>query len=382
MAIKIEKQPNGKYKVRVWARHKDMFGKRKTAQKCNINTVAVAKQWALAKEDALSIGEDCFIDYTFAQLDKMYHEVHDKNMKETTKESQQYIRQKVLDYFGNVQAKRIDTNAVQTFVNKLEKTPNPNTGKLPREGTILRYYRYITAVLNWAVNHDKLEYNKVKQVELKKDDEVFEPTLLSPTQISEILSYFKTEYYNLYIPILIATMGTRRGESCGLKWENVDFENHTIRLDNNRTTANNKIIESKSLKTQSSKRLIVMSEFLERELLEHKKMNAGLDSPYVCANVFTGDTPTNPSYLTHAFHDVVKAKFGITMRLHDLRHCFNQLGYEMGIDDVTRSKMLGHSSVKTTNNVYTHFSIDKARDAMNVISEKINPLNTKKCEHV
>ena len=67
----------------------------------------------------------------------------------------------------------------------------------------------------------------------------------------------------------------------------------------------------------------------------------------------------------------MKEVFNIDIRLHDLRHSFNQLAYENDIDLTTRSKMLGHASEEITNEIYSHFSATQSKKAVNIISNKI-----------
>lgn len=166
-------------------------------------------------------------------------------------------------------------------------------------------------------------------------------------------------------------MSPRRGEFSGLKWENVDFENDLIYLANNRVMVNGKAMDKAKLKTKSSKRVLVMSDFVKNELLAHKAMNQYLDSPYVCATVFSDSSPINPDYITRVFPKITERVFGFHMRVHDLRHSFNQIAYEDDVDEATRSKIMGHSKVLMTRNTYTKSSLKRNKDAMNLISSEI-----------
>ena len=60
------------------------------------------------------------------------------------------------------------------------------------------------------------------------------------------------------------------------------------------------------------------------------------------------------------------------IRLHDLRHSFCQIGYDLDIDLSTRSKLLGHSNIKTTNNIYTDYSAKKTASAVEQINNEIS----------
>lgn len=361
MSIKIEKQENGLYYVRVWSRHKDIFGKRKTKSKSNISGIVTAKKIATMLENEIS--EDKFSsDMNFQTLLNLYNSKN-SDISPTTQYNNKFLATRALNFFGKIPIEKINTLLMQEYADKLTKEGL-------KKSTVKRNCGYVTAILNWAVAYDILEFNRIKRIKIKEDDTPFSPTLLNISQIGEVLKWLKSNYYNLYIPILLdVCLGTRRGESLGLKWENVDFDNNVIRIKNNIVQAGNSVIEKSKLKSSSSNRVLGMSHFLKKELQEHSKFSKCV-SEYVCANVFTGDVQT-PSNVSKKFHNIMLQHFNIDMRLHDLRHTFNQLAYESNIDLSTRSKLLGHSSEAITNNVYTHFSIEKSTDAMNIISNKI-----------
>ena len=130
-------------------------------------------------------------------------------------------------------------------------------------------------------------------------------------------------------------------------------------------------MKKNNLKTKSSKRILYLPDFLKKELIQHKSMNAELGSDFVCANIFIGTVPVLPDNLSHKFHDFMKNEFDINIRLHDLRHSLNQLMYESGVDNTTRAKVLGHSNTKMTDTIYTHNSFNLNEDALQSVSKKI-----------
>lgn len=376
MSYKLEKMPNGKYKIRVWSKP-DEFGKIKTKQVSNINTVAVAKKKALEIEEALD--NDCTIKaYTFKQLFNLYFEAKKKKLSPNTLNSKKNYRETTLQYWGNVPADKITTRNVQKWINELEEKENPNKkGIRIKSATVKEYYKVLNTILNWAAEQNLIEFNRIKTIEFLDDDEEFEPTILSPEKLNEILMAFKKNCYNLYIPSLISLLNDpRRGEVTALKYSDIDFDKGLIYLRSAAYQEEGKKKTKNKLKTKSSKRILVMSDFLKQELLEHKELNKALNSDFVCDNIFIGEL--TPSYISHKFHDFVKQRFGIDMRFHDLRHNFNQLCYENGTDSTTRSKMMGHSSEKITNKVYTHFSTSKAKEAVESVSESLNFSSNKK----
>lgn len=370
MSYKIEKQANGKYLIRVWSKP-DEFGKKQSKQVSNIATVSVAKKIALEIEEQFAMDIEPTHDCTFQQMAEMYFKAKEKTLSPNTLIKKQSYRKAVIEKWGKVRCNKINTRNVQDWINELEgKTNCHKKGKTLKKGTIQEYVKFLNTVINWAVAQDYLDFNRIKKLEYKEDEEEFEPTILPPEKLTEILLTLKHDFYNLYIPTLLALLlDPRRGEATALTWGDIDFERGIINLTRTAYEDNGTKFKNK-MKSRTSRRVLVMSDFLKQELLEHKQMNAYLPSDLACATVFLGEV--TPSYISHKFHDFMQARFGIQMRFHDLRHNFNQLCYESNIDLSTRSKMLGHANEKITNEIYTHFSHNKAKEAVECVANMLN----------
>lgn len=369
MAFSITKQKNGKFKVRAWGRA-DEFGKKTSRQQSNIETKAQAKTIALELEKSLECEEQPKSSYTFQQLYNLYMQAKAKNLSPNTFNRKKYYISATLDYWGKVKAININTKNVQEWVNILEQPTE--TGKKRKKSTVQEYVKVLNTILNWAVGQDYLEYNRIKKLEYLEDEEDFEPTILNEEKLKEILLTLKQEFYNLYIPVLISLLADpRRGEVLGITYSDIDFDNNIIYMSQTAYEDEKSQLQHKNtFKTKTSKRRILISNFLKNELLKHKELNKHLNSDFVCDNIFIGKI--TPSYITHQFHDFILNRFGIKMRFHDLRHNFNQLCFENDIDLSTRSKIMGHSSEKITNNTYTHFSNKKAKEAVESVTKALN----------
>ncbi len=364
MSYKIEKMKNGKYRIRVWS-VADEFGKIHTKQVSNINTASAARTKALEIEEDFKLNREIAQDYTFNQLRNLYETAKKNKLSPNTVNKKESYRNAVCEKWGNVKCRNINSRNMQDWVNELEEKENPNKkGHNLKMATIQEYVKVVTTTLNWGVSMGYIERNNIKKIEYREDEEDFEPTILTAEQLSEILKTLKQEYYNLYIPCLISLLADpRRGEVLALQTDDIDFENGLMFLRKNvYEDENGKVQIKNKLKSKTSRRTLALSNFLQRELQEHLEMNKGLNTTYICDNVFIGKV--TPSYLTHKFHDFMRNRFGVNMRFHDLRHNFNQLCFENGVDLSTRSKMMGHSSEKITNRVYTHTSMKKSQEAV------------------
>lgn len=371
MNYKIEKQKNGKFKIRIWTK-RDELGKRKTKQISNISGITYAKK--LAEELSYSLEENKE-DITFLKLDDLYYEERKNKVSITTLNSSYiYERKKAREYLGNIKANKINTSIIQQFIDKEQ-----NKGL--KKKTVKNQVAYILAVLNWGVNYEYLDYNRVKKLKYKEDEEEFEATTLNLDQIAKLLNTLQTKYYNLYIPTLISILtSARRGETLGLTWDDIDFQNKLIYFKHNVVNIKGKPVTKNTLKTKSSKRVLAMADFLKEELLKHKEKFAipNIDN-HVCSNIFIGQI--TPDYLTHAYHDFMKKEYNIDMREHDLRHNFSQNIADNEILLIEKSKMMGHSTTYITQNVYTKHNVNERMFyIVNILANEIKQkMCAKKC---
>lgn len=374
MSYKIEKQPNGLYKIRVWGTENE-FGKIPTKQVSNINSKAVARDKAITIEEELNNISNTSKDYTFKELNELYHQAMDKNLSPNTKNSNKSRRETTLKYWGNVKANCINTKNVQEWINKLEQQENPHKkGTCLKKASVQEYVKILKTTINWAVDNELLDYSRIKKLTYKEDEEEFEPTILTPQQLKEILIAIKQKCYNIYIPTLVSLYADpRRGEILALTYNDINFEQGYIPLKKTAYEEDGEIKIKNKLKSKTSKRIVALSDFVKQEILEHKKLNCAKDTDKICDNIFIGEL--RPRYVSRNFHEFVKSEFGIDMRFHDLRHNFNQMCFENGIDLSTRSQLLGHSNEKITNTIYTHYSPKKAKEAVEKVSASIGLQN-------
>lgn len=150
---------------------------------------------------------------------------------------------------------------------------------------------------------------------------------LTKTELEKFLQIIRfTKHVNIYKYILLS--GSRSGEACKLKKEDIDEENGKIHI--------------RGTKTKGSDRYIPYFEPI-RNLFK----NMNLDNKQTVFEV-------SAENLTKHFQRL-KREHGFDFTLRDLRHTFATLCYEKGIDTKIVQKWLGHTSVKMTE-YYTHIS--------------------------
>lgn len=92
------------------------------------------------------------------------------------------------------------------------------------------------------------------------------------------------------------------------------------------------------------------------------------DGPYM----FSGSRLL-ASITWHTYHTRVCARAGVRrITLHDMRHTFATLMLEQGVHPLVVSQMLGHSSVETTLDLYSHPSVVIQSQAANLLGRSLN----------
>jgi integrase len=163
------------------------------------------------------------------------------------------------------------------------------------------------------------------------------------------------------IPVLLAaTSGARRAEILGLKWAQVDLDRARIRIVETLQRVGGKLVFTPP-KTERSRREVPLPAFALERLRSHRtaqverRLALGLgwhDLDLVCER--GNGAPCDPDSFSHGAVRIAKAAGLDGVRLHDLRHGVATALAKAGTPAYVTSKVLGHSSVHFTANVYQH----------------------------
>lgn len=172
---------------------------------------------------------------------------------------------------------------------------------------------------------------------------------LSPEQIATLLDACKTWGDTGEIVRFAFATGCRRGEICGLQWQDIDLAKGVVNIRRNVVAVEGELQIAKP-KTRSSTRTITLPEAMRDELAARKGDARGTD--WVWPNDFGGSF--NPSTLTVRIIRKMK-RIGLgDFTMHDLRHAHATLLIQQRFPLKAVSQRLGHSDVKITLQVYSH----------------------------
>jgi integrase len=193
-------------------------------------------------------------------------------------------------------------------------------------------------------------------------------TTLTSEQSAQLLD--AVQHSHIYWPVLIAlTTGARRGEVLALRWRNVELERGTVRivesLEQTKTG-----LRFKSPKTERA-RAITLPSFAIEELRRLKREQAEAllalgvrqtEDTLVCAR--RDGEPLQPQSLTHEFPRFLARLKGFPrVSFHDLRHSHATQLLLAGVHPKIAQERLGHSTISTTLDLYSHVTPTMQEDA-------------------
>ena len=244
--------------------------------------------------------------------------------------------------------------------------------------TIKHRHANIHRALGYAFKVGLLDLNPADRVDLPKKD-VFETEPYTEKELMQLFDAVKDTPLELIV-ILTAFYGLRREEVLGLKWNAVDFEKHTITIKSVVTEAyldgKCQLIEKNRTKTKSSFRTLPLVPQIEA-LLRHAKAQQE-EYRELCGNCYNteyldyvnvnpmGDL-IKPGYVSQQFPIFLKKAGLRKIRFHDLRHSCATLMYAKGVQLKDMQLWLGHSTISTTSNIYTHLDFDSKVDSASAI---------------
>ena len=225
--------------------------------------------------------------------------------------------------------------------------------------TLRRHHDMLSSCLRAAVKQDMLRTSPMDRVEAPRPVQ-YEADFYRPEELKRLYELLEGHY--LELPAHLAgSLGLRREELCGLKWESVNFQRRLIAIREARTAFGATIVQ-KETKNRSSMRTLYMTEGIRRLLLrERARQKKALSAPaeYVVLN--PKGEPWSPNALSLSFTRFVRGHDLPRVTLHGLRHSFATIASFQGASLFDIGKALGHSTPATTGRIYTHL-IDRTHE--------------------
>lgn len=241
--------------------------------------------------------------------------------------------------------------------------------------TVRRIHATLMSALTVAVRRGLVRRNPAISVDLAKSAKT-RPELWTVEQISTFLDLIRDDrLHALYA--LLTFRGLRRGEAVGLRWQDINFENHELNVVQQVVDVDGELVIGPP-KTESGSRTIALDQGTTQLLRLHRskqnleRLQAGpqwSDQGFVFTQP-NGDV-VNPAYVTRHFQRLA-ARHGLPpMRLHDLRHLSATLGLASRESLKEVSDRLGHSSIAITADIYAQVTTETARSSAERLAQHL-----------
>jgi integrase len=237
--------------------------------------------------------------------------------------------------------------------------------------TVTRYHANISKALKYAVRKGYLDSARAIMEKVNRPKaEKYVGKFLRQSEVEELYEAVKGHRLELGV-LLGAYYGLRRSEIVGLRWESIDFKANTITIEHTVTTGTvdgvRVVIADDTTKTRSSLRTLPLTPVLRAKLLavqaeqeEHRKLCGRSynkdESKYIYTDAL--GNRIKPDYLSSQFPVFLERKGFRHIRFHDLRHSCASLLLANGVSLKQIQDWLGHSTFKTTADIYAHLDSD------------------------
>jgi integrase len=264
-------------------------------------------------------------------------------------------------------------------VNGMTDTLRTAKSSKGRKGLSARSAQLSVGVLKsacaWAVKNGLIGRNPIAGIERPRA----ESTVMRAWTIEEARQFVESISNDriAFAWSLVLSRGLRRGELCGLRWEDIDLDARTLRISRTRVVVNGSAIDSVP-KTKSGRRSVPLDPTLVGILRAYKARQAGeklaAGGAYEEGGFLVADElgrPYHPDTISEWFNQKVRASGLPRIRLHDCRHTAASLMLAAGVPVKVVSEMLGHASPTITLAVYAHVMPGMAEEAGAALSASL-----------
>lgn len=364
-------EDNGTYTVKTTFRTKDKFVKSIT--KRGFETAKKAYDWKQEQKVYYKSKNKYELDSSKTPIQNLVDEyIRFKYLKfkQRTVDSIKYNLEKYFtSYFANANIDELSTHEVLEYYKYLAELPIKNQSKnitITHVMDALNFFDTMEMIKPETLRKFKKILHKFEQLEQSKCD------FLDADEIRSLLNTFngitiKDKMESLMIHTLIYS-GLRKSELLALTFKDIDFVNNTINVDKQlykSSVDKNKDVIVNYTKTNQNKKVIIPP-FLTEMFLEFMQIRNANGNDIIFANA-------NNEYLHNVYPNTVLNRHlkmaGLKqIKVHDLRHTFCTMLYDLGAEEQFVAQQMGHSSPSTSHEVYEHLTKDRIKKNIDIVN--------------
>ena len=307
-------------------------------------------------------------------LDKWLAEYAELRLKtNTAKCYRTYCNLHIKPNIGAKKLSYLTSDDIQNMYNKLKLSgrinKNHETGL--SDASVRKIHMMLHSALDTACKTHLIASNPTEKVTVPRKN-YREKKILNDKQLETFMEAIKSneQWYDFFYTEIMT--GLRRGEICGLKWEDFDAINGTLKIERSVSASSERYgTIMGETKTEKSQRKIVLPLSVV-EMLKKRKENAV--SEWIFPNLMSPKYAVSPGSAYRKLKEIL-SKAGLPpIRFHDLRHTFATHALQSGVDAKTLSGILGHTNASFTLDTYTHVTTDMQRQAATIVERFIGEI--------
>ncbi|MCM1061582.1 MAG: site-specific integrase [Eubacterium sp.] len=277
------------------------------------------------------------------------------------------IDNQIKPYLGERPLSTLTTNEIQKFYNTVKKQGRVHSdrvrGKEIADSMVRKIHMLLHEALGMAVQQRFLVSNPTNGTTIPKNNYPAKQ-ILNDEQLDRFMEIIKSDekWYDFFYTEI--TTGLRKGEICGLKWEDFDEGNSKLKIKRSIGRLKNGELPIGDTKTETGMREIILPPSTV-ELLKKRKEKSNSD--WIFPNFHKLEEPMNPDSAYKHLKILLKRAELPLIRFHDLRHTFATHAIAGGVDAKTLSGILGHSNASFTLDTYTHTTTDMQKNAAKIV---------------
>ncbi len=246
------------------------------------------------------------------------------------------------------------------------------------------YLNYVGMVLEFAIGMKLITDNPTTHVIVPKNKTNYErKNLDNYYNKSELIHFFeclKDDSINPQAYVffrLAAFSGMRKSEMLALTWQDIDYQRNRISVTKTQSKGDNNKLLVQSPKTKRSMRTVFIdqktADILRSWQIEQRKFLLAQGFNHTDL-VFSNENnqmyqPTKPQvWLAHVINRYDLKR----VTVHAFRHTYATLAFESGASIKAVQEQLGHSSYKTTMDIYTATTQEQQNDATEKLARYLN----------
>ena len=364
----VRKRPDGRWEGRIVVGHKEngdpifryVYG---TTQKALLEklhqSIESYRDVELTEDSRLTLGQ---------WLDRWLTEYKADTLRPgTLADYRRYIDCYIKPQLGHKQVFLITSQDIQRMYSHLKKSgrthEHPEYGRQLSDASVHHIHTMLHGALKDAVQAHVIPQNpadgatapktnyKPKQILTDQELDVF----MKAVQADEVWrDFFYTEL----------TTGLRKGEICGLMWQDFDAACGTLKVCRTLHYQRTGEYSLGETKTGQGMRTIVLPQSTA-DVLRRRKENA--ITQWIFPNPIKPELPMSPSAAYHHMKTLLKRAGLPSIRFHDLRHIFATHALTSGVDAKTLSGILGHTNASFTLDTYTHVTSNMQKTASGIV---------------